>query len=119
MKVSRNNGKRTMKTTIDTKPHPMSRRKFIAHTSLATPFMIAPQHVLGGAERRAPNERINVAFIGVGSQGLRVMLNFLGQPDVQGVAVCDPNKGSGDHPQSSRNEFCNAARRLMGTQSGW
>jgi predicted dehydrogenase len=50
--------------------------------------------VLGGAERLPPSEKINVSFIGVGSQGLRVMLNFLRQPDVQGVAVCDPNQGS-------------------------
>src|SRR5204863_8254746 len=39
-------------------------------------------------------ERLNIAFIGVGSQGLRVMLHFLREPDVQGIAVCDPNNSS-------------------------
>ena len=109
-----------MKNTTGLKAHPISRRKFIARASTAaTAVMIVPRHVLGGGGQVPPSEKINVAFIGVGSQGLRVMLNFLGQPDVQGVAVCDPNKASGDHPQSSRNEFCNAMRRLMGAESGW
>lgn len=60
-----------------------------------------------------------MAFIGVGSQGLRVMLSFLKHPDVQAVAVCDPNKGSGDYPQWSPNEFCNSVRGLLGVESGW
>jgi predicted dehydrogenase len=67
----------------------------------------------------APSEKINIAFIGVGSQGLRVMLSFLRHDDVQGIAVCDPNQGSADYPQWSKSEFCNAVRRLLGTGSGW
>ncbi len=66
-----------------------------------------------------PSEKVNVAFIGVGAQGLRVMLNFLKQPDVQGVSVCDPNPGSGDYPQWDEGEFCKSVRRLLGTSSGW
>jgi predicted dehydrogenase len=109
-----------MRPTTLVTSHRLSRRKFIRNAGGAVAaFTIVPRYVLGGAERLPPSEKINVAFIGVGSQGLRVMLNFLGQPDVQGVAVCDPNKASGDHPQSSRNEFCNAVRRLLGTESGW
>src|SRR5262245_27880404 len=97
-----------------------SRRKFLRSAGVAaTAFTIAPRHVLAGAEQTPPSEKINVAFIGVGAQGLRVMLNFLRQPDVQGVAVCDPNKSSADYPQWSNNEFCNSVRRLLGTNSGW
>jgi predicted dehydrogenase len=62
---------------------------------------------------------VNIAFIGVGSQGLRVMLSFLRHEDVQAVAVCDPNQRSADYPQWSKSEFCNAVRRLLGTDSGW
>jgi predicted dehydrogenase len=75
--------------------------------------------VLGGRGHVPPSDRINLAFIGTGSQGLRVMLNFLGQEDVQAVAVCDPNKGSADYPQWGESEFRNAVRRLLGSTSGW
>jgi predicted dehydrogenase len=67
----------------------------------------------------APSEKINVAFIGVGAQGLRVMLNFLRHSDVQAVSVCDPNKTSGNYPQWGESEFCKSVRRLLGTSSGW
>src|SRR3989442_418947 len=52
----------------------------------AAAIAIVARHVLGGAGQTPPSEKINVASIGVGSQGLRVMLSFLRQPDVQGVA---------------------------------
>jgi predicted dehydrogenase len=66
-----------------------------------------------------PGGKLNIAFIGVGSQGLRVMLSFLRHDDVQAVAVCDPNRSSADYPQWSKSEFCNSVRRLLGTGSGW
>ncbi len=97
-----------------------SRREFIIRSAAtAAAFTILPRHVLGGAGNTPPSERVNTAFIGVGSQGLRVMLSFLRQPDVQAVAVCDPNKGSADYPQWGQNEFRNSVRRLLGTESGW
>lgn len=97
----------------------VSRRQFLAAATSAATVTIVPRHVLGGAGYVAPSGKINVAFIGVGSQGLRVMLNFLRQKDVQAVAVCDPNKSSADYPQWSRSEFRNSVRRLLGTDSGW
>lgn len=77
----------------------VSRRKFLRQTAAAAVGLsIVPRRVLGGAGYIPPSDKVNIAFIGVGSQGLRVMLRFLIQPDVQGVAVCDPNKGSTNHP---------------------
>jgi predicted dehydrogenase len=98
----------------------MSRRRFLAAAGAATAtFTIVPRSVLGGAGYFPPSEKINMAFIGVGSQGLRVMLGFLRRKEVQAVAVCDPNKASGGYPQWSRGEFRNSVRRLLGTNSGW
>jgi predicted dehydrogenase len=98
----------------------VSRRRFLAGAgALAATFQIVLRHVLGGPGYTAPSEKITTAFIGVGSQGLRVMLDFLKQPDVQAVAVCDPNRGSGDYPQWSRNEFTGAVNRLLGVSNGW
>jgi predicted dehydrogenase len=99
---------------------PLSRRKFLAQTATAAlGFSIVPRYVLGGAGYVPPSDKVNIAFIGVGSQGLRVMLRFLRQPDVQGVAVCDPNKTSANYPQWDTHEFCNSVRELLGVQSGW
>ena len=98
----------------------VSRREFLAQTATAAiGFSIVPRRVLGGAGYVPPSDKVNIAFIGVGSQGLRVMLKFLREPDVQGVAVCDPNKGSAGYPQWDTHEFCNSVRKLLGVNSGW
>src|SRR5438105_7826677 len=73
----------------------LSRRKFLGQgAGAAVAFSVVPRHVLGGPGFVPPSDKVNIAFIGVGSQGLRVMLHFLKEPDVQGVAVCDVNKAS-------------------------
>src|SRR5258708_24591605 len=98
----------------------VSRRKFLAQgTTTALGFSIVPRHVLGGAGYVPPSDKVNIAFIGVGAQGFRVMLHFLKEPDVQGVAVCDVNKSGSDYPQWSTHEFCNSVRNLLGVSSGW
>ena len=110
-------------STTNTCPTPakskVSRRKFLAAAAAAATVTIVPRSVLGGAGQVPPSGKIHIAFIGVGSQGLRVMLSFLRHDDVQAVAVCDPNQGSADYPQWSKSEFCNAVRRLLSTDSGW
>lgn len=99
---------------------PVSRRKFLGQgAAAAMAFSIVPRHVMGGAGFVPPSDKINMAFIGVGSQGLRVMLHFLKEPDVQGVAVCDPNKSSADHPQWDTHEYCNSVRKLLAVDTGW
>jgi predicted dehydrogenase len=96
------------------------RRTFLGQSAAtAIGFAIVPRYVLGGDGYVPPSDKVNIAFIGVGSQGQRVMLHFLKEPDVQGVAVCDTNKGSADHPQWYAQEFCTSARNLLGVSSGW
>ena len=96
----------------------VSRREFLGQTAAAAiGFTIVPRRVLGGAGYVPPSDKVNIAFIGVGSQGLRVMLRFLREPDVQGVAVCDPNKSSANHPQWDTHEFCNSVRKLLGVDT--
>ena len=71
----------------------VSRRKFLGQSAAAAiGFSIVPRRVLGGLGYVPPSDKVNIAFVGVGAQGLRVMLHFLREPDVQGVAVCDCNK---------------------------
>ncbi len=97
-----------------------TRRKFLGRAATTVAGLtIVPRHVLGGPGYIPPSDKVNIAFIGVGAQGLRVMLSFLKEPDVQGVAVCDPNKGSGDYPQWEEHEFRDSVRKLLGTSTGW
>ena len=98
----------------------VSRRKFLQQSAAtAIGLSIVPRRILGGPGYVPPSDKINVAFIGVGAQGLRVMLHFLDQPDVQGVAVCDVNKNGANYPQWDTHEFCKSVRKLLNVDTGW
>lgn len=76
----------------------MNRRKFLRYAAAsAGAVTIVPRHVLGGAGYVAPSEKLTVANIGCGTQGLTEMVQLLAAPQVQVVAVCDPNKDSSDY----------------------
>jgi predicted dehydrogenase len=95
---------------------PLTRRQFTA----ATAFTIVPRSVLGGEGQTPPSDRINVASIGLGRQGMVVTMDLLARPDVQLVAVCDCNEGSRDYVEYSQNALLNSARRLLGAgYEGW
>ncbi|MEP6950928.1 MAG: Gfo/Idh/MocA family oxidoreductase [Ginsengibacter sp.] len=71
----------------------ISRRKFVGVASTAAlGFTILPRHVLGGKNYVAPSDKITLAYIGIGTQGIRELLPLLAVPEIQVVAVCDPNK---------------------------
>jgi hypothetical protein len=74
-----------MKSTID-------RRTFIGGVSTAAVGLtIVPSSVLGG-KNIAPSDKISMAYIGCGTQGLRELPDLIKNPGVQIVAVCDPQK---------------------------
>lgn len=71
----------------------ISRRKFVSMTAAtAAAFSIVPRHVLGGKNFTPPSDKITLAYVGVGTQGIREMLPMLEQEKIQIVAVADPNK---------------------------
>lgn len=69
----------------------------LAGGAAAAAFSIVPRHVLGGPGFVAPSEKITLAYIGCGTQGLRQMLTLLTIPEIHIVAVCDPVKDSYDY----------------------
>ena len=78
--------------TPEQKNHGMNRRRFVELTaSAAMAFTIVPRHVLGKGFV-PPSDKITLAYIGVGTQGIRELLPLLTVPEIQVVAVCDPNK---------------------------
>jgi predicted dehydrogenase len=73
----------------------MSRRDFTsrAAASIAT-FAIVPRYVLGGAGNTPASEKINLAIIGSGGQGIVNLKRLLTFPEIQVIAVCDVNEVS-------------------------
>jgi len=71
----------------------ISRRKFVEMTAAsAIGFTILPRHVLGGKNFIPPSDKITLAYIGCGTQGIRELLPLLANEQIHVVAVCDPNK---------------------------
>jgi predicted dehydrogenase len=101
--MKRNNSKTPQEKGNQTQSANLSRRKFLmAGGAAATAFVVVPRHVLGGPGFVAPNEKIALAHIGCGTQGLREMLGLLTIPEIQIVAVCDPVKESYDYVDWSK-----------------
>ena len=79
--------------------HP-TRRGFLKTTAaaLAAPYLV-PSSVLGAT---APSNRMNVGVIGTGTRGLPDMELFMGNQDVQLMAICDVNTGSYGYRDETR-----------------
>jgi len=71
----------------------LGRRQFLETAATAAiGFTILPRHVLGGKGHIAPSDKITLAYIGCGTQGIRELLPILANPTFQVVAVVDPNR---------------------------
>jgi predicted dehydrogenase len=67
----------------------ISRRDFTGGILKATALTILPRETLGGRSHNPPSERLNIACIGTGGQGIYDMKRFLRNPGAQVIAVCD------------------------------
>src|SRR5215471_15980330 len=70
----------------------ITRREFVqsAAVTAATLPLVVPGAALSADEKKAPaNERLTLGFIGVGTMNRGHLGHFLGQKDVQVLAVCD------------------------------
>jgi hypothetical protein len=70
----------------------INRRELLAPAAAGLALTLVPRHVLGGPGYVPPSDKINIAYIGCGTQGTREMLRMIAMPDVQITAVCDPVK---------------------------
>lgn len=94
----------------------LSRRTFVlgGTTAVAVALTVVPRHVLGGAGVVAPSEKITLAYVGCGTQGLREMLGMLAAPEIQIVAVCDPVKDGHDYVDWSKDGMRSAIAEALG-----
>jgi predicted dehydrogenase len=67
----------------------LSRRRFLAATTSVTAATLVPRYVLGGTTSPPPSERLNVAIIGTGGQGITHIKELFNHPDVNLTAICD------------------------------
>jgi hypothetical protein len=92
----------------------LDRREFLtAASAAAMTFSVVPSQVLGGARHVPPSEKINVAYIGVGTQGIRQLMEALPKDDLKIVAVCDPNTESTDYVPWGKNEIRDKIRAFL------
>ena len=90
----------------------MNRRELLCGLG-ATTAVLGLQDLQVLAERVIPSDRVTVACIGTGSQGLRVLLDLLRLPQVQVIAVCDVNRISSDYLDWGPNELRNKVRTVL------
>lgn len=99
-------------------PSRLTRRSFVKTSAVSLAgISIVPRHVLGGVGFTPPSDKLAIACIGVGSQGQRVMMDFLQQDGVQIVSVCDVNSGSGDYLEWGPGELRGKVREILGDNS--
>lgn len=97
----------------------INRRKFIGGmASAALAFTIVPRNVLGGPGFVPPSDKITLAYVGLGTQGLREMLSLVTASQIQIVAVCDPNKEAVGYRDWGREWLRDEIRKLLGN-SNW
>ena len=73
----------------------ISRRDFLGGAAASfTALTVVPRYVLGGSGNTPPSEKINLAFIGTGGQGIVNLKQLLDFPEIRVIAVCDVNEVS-------------------------
>ncbi len=91
----------------------ISRREFVGTAAAATAFTIVPSHVLGGGRHVAPSDKLNIAYVGCGTQGIREMADLIKNEDVHISSVCDPNKYSTNYVDWSHDGIRNTMREVL------
>jgi hypothetical protein len=92
----------------------LSRRRFLERGAGTAAATIVARHVLGGPRFVPPSDRIGVAYVGCGTQGIRQLILALPRPDLRIAAVCDPNRLSEDYVEWSRGELRDKVRAFLG-----
>src|SRR5664279_1399014 len=88
-----------------------NRRKFLGTAAAA--FTILPRRLLARSGEVPPSDKITLAHIGTGTEGLRELLPLLAAPEIQVVSVCDPSKYAVGYRDWSRDGLLKDIRRAL------
>jgi predicted dehydrogenase len=91
----------------------INRRRFIEGAAASAAFTIVPRHVLGGTGQVAPSDKITMAHIGMGAEGISELGYLLADPAIQITAVCDPNTDSSDYMEWGKGDIRRQLRQYM------
>ena len=92
----------------------MNRRKFLKGVAAASAWTVVPRRVLGGRGYVAPSDMILLAQVGCGTQAQRqVNAGMVRRPDLQFVAVVDPNRDTQNYVDWSPNGNRNQIRKFL------
>ncbi len=96
----------------------IDRRGFVKSATAASAlFTIVPRHVLGGTGYVPPSDKITIAHIGMGTESINELGTLLGDPEIQIVAVCDPNTDSSDYIEWSKGSIRETIRGYLGNST--
>lgn len=96
----------------------INRREFLGSAAAASLAMtIVPRQVLGGPGYVAPSDKLTLGYIGCGTQGMREMTGLIANPNLQIIAVADPNKFTTDYVDWSLNDVRNSIRNALGDKT--
>ena len=96
----------------------INRREFIGSAAVASlALTVVPRNVLGGKGYIAPSDKLTLAYIGCGTQGMRELCSLIKNPAIQIVSVCDANKFTTDYVDWSQNDVRNTIRRAIDDNS--
>ena len=92
----------------------VNRREFLGGIAAASAFTIVPRRVLGGKGYVAPSDMVLLAQVGCGTQAQRqVNTGMVRRPDLQFVAVVDPNRDTQNYVDWSNWGNRNGIRRFL------
>ena len=92
----------------------LSRREFVEGTAKAAfGAMIVPRHVLGGVGYQAPSATLNIAIVGMGSQGTENAEELLSENI---VAICDCDLGFSERQVQNKQKDGQGKPREKGAQ---
>ena len=97
----------------------MDRRTFISTGVGLGALTVIPNHVFAAKKHGmvAPSDKIRLLHIGCGTQGLNELHTLLKSPDIEIVAVADPNRESYDYIHWSENGLRDHLRGLLNEPS--
>ena len=94
----------------------MNRRTFISTGVGLGVLTVIPNHVYAAGKHGmvAPSDKICMMHIGCGTEGLAELSAMLKSPDIEVIAVVDPNRESHDYVHWSENGLRDQLRQLIG-----
>lgn len=91
----------------------MNRRDFLKKSASAgIGLSVINSNKLKG-DSISPNDKINIGFIGCGTQGLRQLMRHISNEEIRIVSVCDVNKNSEDYIEWYKGELKGKIRSFL------